>query len=389
MVSRIAFLIVGLLVGYSTAYFHFSVDPGAFQVAQDSTTSGKSTGPNQSTKSTSRNISTIEQELNKYVAQGEWKEIISLGKAGIKIQPDYKDALAPIMKNAFIKLASQAYENGDHNETVQLLNESQKYSTLNGKELLTLSQSHLSLNAFEKAKNSLKKAEKLSDSPSEAIQAIKRKIIDKELRTLIEQKNINAAIHLLELELIGDSSYSRYYLKLAELNYRQTEFQKTLNNFDAAQQLGEQLNSDQQKLYKKAKRRSETPNLIEVPLKIENNNLFVNATINQSSTPYRFLIDTGATFTSLSSQTAESLGISPSSEQDLDMITVVTANGPVSASKLVLDNVMVAEANVDDVEAIILDSLGSEIDGLLGLSFLQQFRVEIVSDESLLILKPL
>ena len=387
MVSKIAFLIVGLLVGYSTAYFHFSVDPKAFQVAQDSTKSTDPTDQHSGAKTTSRNISTIEQELNKYVAQGEWKEIISLGKAGIKIQPDYKDALAPIMKNAYLKLASQAYESGDHNITVQLLNESQKYSTLNGKELLILSQSHLSLNAFEKAKNTLKKAEQQSDNPSETIQAINRKIIDKELRTLIEKKNIDAAIHLLELELIGDSSYSPYYLKLAELNYAQAEFQKTMNNFDAAQQLGEQLNNNQLKLYKKAKRRAETPNLIEVPLQIENNNLYVNATINQSSTPYRFLIDTGATFTSLSSETAESLGISPSGEQD--MVTVVTANGPVSAGKLVLDNVMVAQANVDDVEAIVLESLGSEIDGLLGLSFLQQFRVEIVSDESLLILKPL
>ena len=387
MVSKIAFLIVGLLIGYSTAYFHFSVDPKAFQVAQNASKSTEPSNQQQTAKNNSKNISTIEQELNKYVALGEWKEIISLGKAGIKIQPDYKDALAPIMKNAYVKLASQAYESGDHSITVQLLDESKKYGALNGKELLLLSQSHLSLNAFEKAKNTLKKAEKLPDSPSEAIQALNRKIVDKELRTLIEKKNINAAIHLLELELIGDSSYSPYYLKLAELNYKQAEFRKSLNNFDAAQQLGEQLNNKQISLYKKAKRRAETPNLIEVPLKIENNNLYVNATINQSSTPYRFIIDTGATFTSLSSETAESLGISTSGEQD--MVTVVTANGPVSASKLVLDNVMVAEANVDDVEAIILDSLGSEIDGLLGLSFLQQFRVEIVSDESLLILKPL
>lgn len=388
MVSRVAILFVGILIGYSIAYFHVSVDPKAFEAANARSSKVESIASNNpgQNKAKTAGIQTLEQELNKFVSEQDWKEVISLGKAGLKIQPDYKDALSPILHNAYSKLAMKAFDDQDFDGVVSLFNESRTFKDLSGKELQTLAKSHLSLNNYEKAKKTISAAEKKPDSKPLEIKTLQRTIVNKELASFISKQKIDDAVHLLELELIGDASHSPYYLTLAELNYQQKDYQKTLNNFDSAQELGEELNKTQKKLYKMAKRRLDSPNLVEVPLTIEGNNLYVNAVLNNAQTPLRFVVDTGATYTTLSNRAAESLGLNPTLETEA--ITVVTANGPVSATKFLLENISVGDASVDEVDAIILDSLDSNIDGLLGLSFLQQFRVEIASDENLLILKP-
>ena len=123
-----------------------------------------------------------------------------------------------------------------------------------------------------------------------------------------------------------------------------------------------------------------------VPLISTNSgNFIVDATIN-GKVKVKLMLDTGASLMSLSPEVCRKLGIKETS--NLPAIQMQTANG-ISRNKLIaLDKVKIGDAEVDLVEASIGKKMPG-IGGLLGMSFLSNFRMEINHTESELILKPL
>jgi len=90
-----------------------------------------------------------------------------------------------------------------------------------------------------------------------------------------------------------------------------------------------------------------------------------------------FLVDTGATLCVLTRATAMHLGL-PSSPP-ADPVTVHTASGSIQAPLILVDLIQVGGAEARSVQAIIHDvpGLSPDVGGLLGLSFLNRFTVEI------------
>jgi len=90
-----------------------------------------------------------------------------------------------------------------------------------------------------------------------------------------------------------------------------------------------------------------------------------------------FLVDTGATLCVLTKATAMHLGL-PSSPL-ADPVTVHTASGSIEAPLILVDLIQVGWAEARSVQAIIHDvpGLSPDVGGLLGLSFLNRFTVEI------------
>ncbi|MCL6554824.1 MAG: TIGR02281 family clan AA aspartic protease [Burkholderiales bacterium] len=87
--------------------------------------------------------------------------------------------------------------------------------------------------------------------------------------------------------------------------------------------------------------------------------------------PIRFLVDTGATLVSFSTNTARQMGI------DLTRApqgAVSTAGGMVMAYKVTLDNVKVGPISLNFVEATVVDSLPDGF-ALLGNSFLSRLQM--------------
>jgi aspartyl protease family protein len=82
--------------------------------------------------------------------------------------------------------------------------------------------------------------------------------------------------------------------------------------------------------------------------------------------PVHFLVDTGATAVALTAADARSLGINP--DTLTYSYTVTTANGPAKAAEVKLGLVSVGRAQVDDVQAFVIDS-GLET-SLLGMTYL-------------------
>lgn len=107
---------------------------------------------------------------------------------------------------------------------------------------------------------------------------------------------------------------------------------------------------------------------------------FINKQIKGS-----FLVDTGATVVTLSEKMALDLHL------DLDGIEpvfVTLADGKnVPAKPVLLKSVQVGEARAENVQAVVLGQhLDGQIDGLLGMSFLRHFLVQISSKEGKLFL---
>ena len=123
-----------------------------------------------------------------------------------------------------------------------------------------------------------------------------------------------------------------------------------------------------------------------VPLISTNSgNFIVNATLNGKVT-VKLMLDTGASLISLSPEVSRKLGIKKTS--NLPVIQMQTANGITQNKLIALDKVKIGGAEVDLVEASIGEKMLG-IEGLLGMSFLSNFRIEINHTESELILKPL
>ncbi|MGE5848908.1 MAG: aspartyl protease family protein [Candidatus Methylomirabilota bacterium] len=123
---------------------------------------------------------------------------------------------------------------------------------------------------------------------------------------------------------------------------------------------------------------------IQVPIQKRGASILVPATVNGQPVGY-FILDTGATFTTVNRQTAGSLGISSRGSS----VHLATASGVIQAPLVLLDEMNVAGAHAQYVPAVIHDlpNAPSGIVGLLGLSFLERFRVSLDMSSGVLLLE--
>jgi clan AA aspartic protease (TIGR02281 family) len=98
-----------------------------------------------------------------------------------------------------------------------------------------------------------------------------------------------------------------------------------------------------------------------------------------------FILDTGATFTSVSRLVADRLGVSSGGST----VRLATASGMIQAPLALLDEVDIGGAVARHVPAVIHDlpNAPPAIVGLLGLSFLERFRVNLNLTSGILILE--
>ena len=122
----------------------------------------------------------------------------------------------------------------------------------------------------------------------------------------------------------------------------------------------------------------------QVPFQTRGASVLVPARVNGQQVGY-FILDTGATFTTVSRLVAGTLGI-PSSGGSVNL---ATASGVIQAPLALLEEVDVGGAVARHVPAVIHDlpNAPPTIVGLLGLSFLERFRVNLDLSSGLLTLE--
>lgn len=102
-------------------------------------------------------------------------------------------------------------------------------------------------------------------------------------------------------------------------------------------------------------------------LQANNGHYFSAGTIND--TPVLFLIDTGATYVSVSTKIAERAGI-----RECTPHHVMTANGGVDACMAIVSVITFGAFQLNDIEVVVLPDMFEE--ALLGMNILHHFRIE-------------
>jgi clan AA aspartic protease (TIGR02281 family) len=111
----------------------------------------------------------------------------------------------------------------------------------------------------------------------------------------------------------------------------------------------------------------------------------VTATLNRALRQ-RFVIDTGASLTTIPRSIAEDLGLMDSG--DYTMRAVYTAGGVREAPEVRLPVIAIDGYEIRDVRALVLDIPEQPDLGLLGFDFLQRFRMDLNAENGLLLLEP-
>jgi clan AA aspartic protease (TIGR02281 family) len=111
----------------------------------------------------------------------------------------------------------------------------------------------------------------------------------------------------------------------------------------------------------------------------------VTAAINQETTQ-EFIVDTGASMVTIPLSTARNLGIVISVRNPRRK--VFTAGGELYAPEVVLDSITLEGFETYDVRALVMDIPNQPGLGLLGLNYLRRFRMDLNTDEGLLMLAP-
>lgn len=119
-----------------------------------------------------------------------------------------------------------------------------------------------------------------------------------------------------------------------------------------------------------------------VPFQKRGELMTVQATLNEKTTA-NFIVDTGASYTTISQATARQLDIDL--EKDYPILHFQTANGVIQAPLVSVQSIEVGGLKLKDISVAVHDVFPDPtLTGLLGLNFLSQFRVDIDSKNGLL-----
>jgi clan AA aspartic protease (TIGR02281 family) len=123
---------------------------------------------------------------------------------------------------------------------------------------------------------------------------------------------------------------------------------------------------------------------VQVPFQHVGTSILLPARVNGQDLGV-FILDTGASFISLTSAAAASLGLASGGSS----VRLLTANGEIRAPLALLDEVEIGGAVAHHVPAVIHDlpNVPPSIIGLLGLSFLERFRMSLDLSGGVLVLE--
>ena len=185
---------------------------------------------------------------------------------------------------------------------------------------------------------------------------------------------VHQIVTLLEEAVAMDPGYAVYRQYLGRYYLRQGEYAAAVEQLREAVALDASLAPGLSPLIADATVKLGLPALTEVPMQAAHGVIQVDVRVNDSPQPVRFVLDTGASQTVISRSLADRLGIAIDDQGP--RVMVQTANNAVSAPVVTLRSLSVGEARVENVQALVLDTLGGT-EGLLGLTYLHFFDVTI------------
>ncbi|MEM6641292.1 MAG: retropepsin-like aspartic protease [Pseudomonadota bacterium] len=196
------------------------------------------------------------------------------------------------------------------------------------------------------------------------------------------------AMQTLREALARDSDFAPFHRALGLRLFEQARYAEAASHLAQAVELDGGLEATLGRTLALARQRQSAPtNTVTVKLAGGQNALYAPVVLNGGAAPFRFLVDTGASYTAINTRTLLALGYSDVFNQGGPFIELETANGRVFAAQLTLPSMSVGGARINSVPVVVLEDMG-RLDGLLGLSFLKHFDVQIDSTRRELTLTP-
>lgn len=135
-----------------------------------------------------------------------------------------------------------------------------------------------------------------------------------------------------------------------------------------------------------SKLRNEAPlRKVVVPLMEQPDTSLVVPTLIDGKVMATFLIDTGSSYTVITPRMASKLGVVIT--KDTPRVSLLTANGPVTAPLVKLKNISIGQVSVSDVSVVVQDLGGGDdllLSGLLGMNFFQGMELTLKADKLIL-----
>jgi clan AA aspartic protease (TIGR02281 family) len=127
------------------------------------------------------------------------------------------------------------------------------------------------------------------------------------------------------------------------------------------------------------------PKKASIPLEKHGQVAIIQATLNNKRSA-KFVVDTGASYTLISSAFARELSIDVG--QNPKTLPFQTANGLIQAPVTNIESIMVGGLEIRNLPAAVHDAVPDpEVAGLLGLNFLSNFRMDIDTQKGMLYLE--
>jgi clan AA aspartic protease (TIGR02281 family) len=173
-----------------------------------------------------------------------------------------------------------------------------------------------------------------------------------------------------------------YYVARAEEFAQAADYVAAISDFEQAIDLDPRLAIDLEREINKLHRRLDTPGTLRVPVTHAGGVLTTQVLIN--GVAFNFVVDTGASRTAISTSTMDYLRLT---SEAFGSVPITTANGLTYGRNLTLNRLDVVGATAHDLNAVVVDHLGTH-DGLLGLDFLGGYQLDMDSSAGEILLTP-
>ncbi len=323
--------------------------------------------------------------IQRSMEAGEYASAIEHAERLLEMELGYRERLAPLLETAAGELVADHLVRDEHRDALGWLERTMGSTGENGALYRLHADVYQSLGDYGQARLSLQRAGELEPSLIGEVNRRIRELTLAEVGELERDLALDEIIWLLEAAVQTDLDYAPYHRYLGHYYLQQRAYAKAMDSLRTAQTLDESLTDALAPWIEQARIGLANPQRIEVPFQAGSGVIYVSVQINRHPSPFRVVLDTGASHTTISSRLAASLGIAVPS--DAPRLWVRTANRRVAASLVTLESVDLGGAVVEQVPALVLETLDG-IDGLLGLSFLRHFNVEIHQQERLITLGP-
>ncbi len=302
---------------------------------------------------------------------GEYAQVHQIAPQIIDLSWQMRERVSPMLEEAYVALIGQALGEADEVRAQQLLDDAAYTLEWTPERRLLAARLASNQGALEQALDQLALVAQQYPHLADQMRRYRRELLSAALEagSAVGER----AIGFLTREVRSDRDFAPWHAWLGRLQHEAGRYPQAFEAMQRAIALDPSLETELGPLLGSAGQRLRTPGLTVVPVLSNGSSLYVHTAIEGSPRQLRFLLDTGASYTAISPQLAQEIGLEMRGSRS---IMLSTANGLVSAPLLSVPSLRLGGAVVNDVEVVVLESL-SRYDGLLGLSFLNHFNIDL------------